>query len=184
MQIDSDLVIYRTTIVRTFQVEIKIHRISAAPPPHAMAPFLLPRTRARDLRAGHAREADVGAAAHTCAPDAHPDLTHLLRDLVGRYVRLCGWTSANVGHRCARLVRWLAARHCAVGRRLLALWRDDGRPMHVAGLRAKRCALVAAVRRSMAQDARDCAACALVAHVNFVWRSPAGRGSGEAPAMS
>ncbi|KZV27820.1 hypothetical protein F511_36739 [Dorcoceras hygrometricum] len=56
------------------------------------------------------------------------------------------------------LPRAMAGRTGAAGRRLLALWRDDGRPMHAAGLHAKLCALVAAVRRSMAHDARDCAA--------------------------
>ncbi|KZV06634.1 MATE efflux family protein isoform 1 [Dorcoceras hygrometricum] len=74
------------------------------------------------------------------------------------------------------LVRWLAARRCTIGRRLLGLWRDDGRPMHAAGLCAKRCALVAAVRRSMAHDARDCAA---IVALNSRWRPPAGRRSGD-----
>ncbi|KZV06731.1 hypothetical protein F511_45787 [Dorcoceras hygrometricum] len=41
-----------------------------------------------------------------------------------------------------------------------------------------------AARWPCAGRALVAAACALAAHVIFVWRSPAGRRSGEAPAMS
>ncbi|KZV53035.1 rab3 GTPase-activating protein catalytic subunit [Dorcoceras hygrometricum] len=118
----------------------------AAPPPHATAPFLLAITRACDLRAGRAREADVGAAAHTCAPDAHPDLAHLLRDLVGRYVRLCGWTSANVGDRCAGLVH--------VDGREVARWPCVGRVASLPSSRATGATRVSIVRRCWTTMAR------------------------------
>ncbi|KZV52037.1 hypothetical protein F511_42133 [Dorcoceras hygrometricum] len=71
---------------------------------------------ARDLRAGRARE---GAAARTCAPYAQPDLVHLLRELVGRCVWPCGWTSGDDGRAGRALMALLLRAAANIARRCL-----------------------------------------------------------------
>ncbi|KZV15578.1 hypothetical protein F511_43265 [Dorcoceras hygrometricum] len=71
---------------------------------------------ARDLRAGRARE---GTAARTCAPYAQPDLAHLLRELVGRCMWPCGWTSGDDGRNGRALMALLLRAAANVARRCL-----------------------------------------------------------------
>ncbi|KZV52104.1 pentatricopeptide repeat-containing protein [Dorcoceras hygrometricum] len=199
MQIDSDLVIYRTTLLRTFQVvpicrvdksEIgkrKLEKQVAGPPPCAAA-TTMSRARygerdtiarwPRDGRSHVARwprdTSEVAGRFRYRWPRHACRLAHSCTIVKRRSRAPCCAKIAH-GGRCASRRRPAAAapRLCYWLRKMLRYGRE------VTGLLCTRLARdVDGAPRLVA------AACALAAHVIFVWRPPAGRRSGESPTMS